>query len=753
MPNPRPASKPLLVPPMSKSISSPSRSHSCSSTPSKTRRPPSTDLDELVKPRWSAYIKPKVPSVTITSRQAMSQTRIPRLPSRGKENLRGGGARVVKPVARLLKPTEREDEDHVFSSGILTSSSKDNSLSTISKPEPRSPIFITSKTVPDLHNKILAKIRLNKRRSQTRNHTPNQSPCKAPAPQVKVSINEASCDSDRESPVSGLELETYLTSMFFMVDTYKTGKVSAGSLLEYLGSLVDLPRLDKWKLEELSRMLDPNKDNRYVDKELWSEVGQAWVEMIMDPENHSENSSDTSWGDVGDFLKEPECAAYHEDVPANISYGSIEGVGGVPGCNSKEVELENKVSELRYQLARLGEDKRVLERHLAASEDLGQSLTTELEGSQKQMETLSTSINNGEIFFKEVKHVREVEEQCCSLAQKVEELTKELHEKEDKLGDMEVMMVTVNGEVGECKEREELVQIQLNEEREKKEKGEEKVKQKDEQIKREIDAREDVESRLESTQMKVQRLELEMTMKDEEIKNLTETAVSQSSSMVQDVSLDGRVIEENFINSTPGWSITSLLGQVGGYLPLAPLFTPGKLPIQSQKRRDSSASSTPYKGRLGNIADELKELDRLDTSPDFPSPFCKKGNRNNKKVLKFVDRLEESLRKIVVDQMEPGGSSQVLSILNKEVLALKRVIEETDDDDTPGMDELRTMKENTAVLEEKLAEANAVILSLKTDKDLQKMEPDLQDMEVEQGEGVPSLLILSLLALEQQGAY
>ena len=59
--------------------------------------------------------------------------------------------------------------------------------------------------------------------------------------------------------------------------------MSSRSLLEYLSSLVDLPRLDKWKLEELSRMLDPNKDNRYVDRELWSEVGQSWVEMMMDP--------------------------------------------------------------------------------------------------------------------------------------------------------------------------------------------------------------------------------------------------------------------------------------------------------------------------------------------------------------------------------------------------------------------------------------------------------------------------------------
>ena len=64
---------------------------------------------------------------------------------------------------------------------------------------------------------------------------------------------------------------------------HRTGLVRSSSLLEYLGSLVDLPKLDKWKLEELNRLLDPDKDNRYVDQALWSKVGKAWVEMMMDP--------------------------------------------------------------------------------------------------------------------------------------------------------------------------------------------------------------------------------------------------------------------------------------------------------------------------------------------------------------------------------------------------------------------------------------------------------------------------------------
>ena len=145
MPNSRPPTKPLLVPPSSKSLSSPSRSHSCGSTP--TKRTVHADKEELLKPRWSGYIKK--PTTTIPSRQGMSQTRIPKLPStcRGKENSRGGGARVVKPVAR---PKLSQDVD-VLPSSILTPSSKDNSLSSVSMSEPRSPNLISSKAVPDLH--------------------------------------------------------------------------------------------------------------------------------------------------------------------------------------------------------------------------------------------------------------------------------------------------------------------------------------------------------------------------------------------------------------------------------------------------------------------------------------------------------------------------------------------------------------------------------------------------------------------------
>jgi chromosome segregation ATPase len=188
------------------------------------------------------------------------------------------------------------------------------------------------------------------------------------------------------------------------------------------------------------------------------------------------------------------------------SYGSVEGVGGDPGCSSREVELENKVSELRYQLVRLGEEKVELERNLAGSEELAQTLATELEGSQKVMVNMSSSFHRGEVVNEETEQVKEVQEQCCSLTLKVEDLTRELQEKDDKLLDMEVMMVSAKEEIEECKIREELMNKKLVEKFKKCSVMEAEIKEKIDQVNIERTAREDAEGKLEVTQVKLQLL-------------------------------------------------------------------------------------------------------------------------------------------------------------------------------------------------------------------------------------------------------
>merc|ERR1712025_1244766 len=83
-----------------------------------------------------------------------------------------------------------------------------------------------------------------------------------------------------------------------------------------------------------------------------------------------------------------------------------------------------------------------------------------------------------------------------------------------------------------------------------------------------------------------------------------------------------------------------------------------------------------------------------------------------KEVLKFVDKLGETVRKVLLEQVESGQSQQVMGALNKEIFAVKKVIEDMVDD-LPSKEELRKMKENTIDLEEKLANAEAIIENFK----------------------------------------
>ena len=148
---------------------------------------------------------------------------------------RGGCVKIIKPVV----VTKAQCSDQVISQPPPSELVKDkdiNNTPVVSKITSvvvgaKSPVYISSKAVPDLHNKILAKIRLNKRSSkQTR---------KSLRSRPKLEFNEMEdrndgnimsmtrkeeelVEEERESPVvSSDDLEAYLASMFNMVDTYR----------------------------------------------------------------------------------------------------------------------------------------------------------------------------------------------------------------------------------------------------------------------------------------------------------------------------------------------------------------------------------------------------------------------------------------------------------------------------------------------------------------------------------------------------
>ena len=162
------------------------------------------------------------------------------------------------------------------------------------------------------------------------------------------------------------------------------------------------------------------------------------------------------------------------------------------------------------------------------------------------------------------------------------------------------MIVNLRAETAEAKEKEAAALALVEKLREKVEKVEQMVKKKDEEITKEILARELIEERFEDSRAKVDRLRQNLSMKEEEIRNLTETTGSRlgsvgssagannSLSTVHDVSVDEKAIEAQ-----------------------QSLLTPSKLALPSSgvlvKLRGPSASSTPNKLTLGSIAEELMD--------------------------------------------------------------------------------------------------------------------------------------------------
>ena len=135
-------------------------------------------------------------------------------------------------------------------------------------------------------------------------------------------------------------------------------------------------------------------------------------------------------------LNEDEVFEDNSPRPASLSF---EGVGGLSDQlhSNREFELQNKVNELEFQLAKLKEEKKELENSLVASEEFGLSLTTELEDSHKRL-SLSTNIQKDETLLENSQLAKEWEKQCVSLQNKLRILDEELGSKNEMLEDNEV---------------------------------------------------------------------------------------------------------------------------------------------------------------------------------------------------------------------------------------------------------------------------------------------------------------------------
>ena len=123
-------------------------------------------------------------------------------------------------------------------------------------------------------------------------------------------------------------------------------------------------------------------------------------------------------------MLDPTCHPQEEGrekcVRPNVSSDSLEGVGGLPGCDSREVELENLVSELQYRLAGMERERTVLRATLAASEEQTAGLTVTLQEIRKsktrqrtesgQEQDLELALRVEELQWEREKQAEEVRE-------------------------------------------------------------------------------------------------------------------------------------------------------------------------------------------------------------------------------------------------------------------------------------------------------------------------------------------------------
>ena len=329
----------------------------------------------------------------------------------------------------------------------------------------------------------------------------------------------------------------------------------------------------------------------------------------------------------------------------NVSFGSMEGVGGAGGCSGREVELEVRVQELEHQVSGLFRERASLQEALAASEEqavvLGAALVeVKLEkrpdckegGGEEREESLFP-------------RVEELQEERAKLVKEVQRLEGELGEEKKEVLEARVREETTREQL-EDRERE---CLKLHREvllrREPSAEG---------RLQEEAAAAE--RAKRELVEQEVQRLRQELSMREEEVRSLTAAASypkspasssqrsnNLSSSLIHDMSVDDRAIEEVMAASVK---------------PL--LITPS--------RRGPSASSTPQKESIG---EELRGLAR---SPGMPSPFCEKGGDGEAdhltscpklRLLRLQEGLAERMRRLVCDQVGEARTAQAMAGVNQ----------------------------------------------------------------------------------------
>lgn len=209
----------------------------------------------------------------------------------------------------------------------------------------------------------------------------------------------------------------------------------------------------------------------------------------------------------------------------------LEGFGGRPGCSSREVELESRLEEVEFTVARLGKELDEALRAQMSSEEQVEWLEAELKNRNELLCGLREQIGQMSSFKEELKE-KDQSEAVKKLREDLENAKRKLDTQLERESDLECKLV---GEQGKCKVLEEELlarETELKEER----RGRREVTEQLEEMKLEVQLLREKEAGGSSTVFATEE-SLNMSMAQDDSQS------DKMMSMIHDMSLDDGLVE------------------------------------------------------------------------------------------------------------------------------------------------------------------------------------------------------------------
>ncbi|KAJ6666234.1 hypothetical protein lerEdw1_000506 [Lerista edwardsae] len=205
----------------------------------------------------------------------------------------------------------------------------------------------------------------------------------------------AETKEEEENPDASLiSEEDLLTTIFCLCDVERRGKVSVSKIVDFLRHTTSRGPDDS-NLEELCSMLDPDQRDISMDLETYHAIMKEWIEDCR--RNWKEACSKETTTDVEEpaiKLQESSLAAKRTPVRMNVTYGSMEAIGGDVSRGDLETsDLITCVADLQFNNQKLHEENSQLKLALDALEEANNRLLENIEELRNQIKSFQQSMN------------------------------------------------------------------------------------------------------------------------------------------------------------------------------------------------------------------------------------------------------------------------------------------------------------------------------------------------------------------------